>query len=75
LTRSRPTSTAKCRGRRPWNPPALAPTSPLTLLSYAVPVNYDHVTLEFSQLIKKHDPLHTGEYSKTITLTLEQTAL
>jgi hypothetical protein len=54
----------------------LAPlTSPLTLLSYAVPVNYDHVTLEFSQLIKQHDPLHTGEYSKTITLTLEQTAL
>jgi hypothetical protein len=53
----------------------LAPlTSPVTLLTYGVPVNFDHVTLEFSQLIKQHDPLHTGEYSKTITLTLKQTA-
>jgi len=53
----------------------LAPlTSPVTLLTWGVPVNFDHLTLEFSQLINQHDPLHTGEYSKTITLTLKQTA-
>jgi hypothetical protein len=51
-------------------------TSPsVTLLTYGGPVNYDHVLLEFSQWIMKQDPLHTGEYSKTITLTLEQTSL
>jgi hypothetical protein len=52
----------------------LAPlSSPVTLLSYATPVNDDAVTLEFSQLIRQHDPLHTGVYSKVVTLTLEQT--
>ena len=51
-------------------------TSPfVTLLTYGGPVNSDHVSLEFSQLIKEHDALHTGEYSKQITLTLEQTQL
>jgi len=49
--------------------------SPVTLLNYLGPVNSDHVTLEFSQLIKEHDALHTGEYSKTITLTLKQIKL
>jgi hypothetical protein len=45
------------------------------LLTYGGPVNSDNVTLEFSQLIKEHDPLYTGEYAKQITLTLEQTKL
>jgi Divergent InlB B-repeat domain len=49
--------------------------SVVDLLTYNGPVNSDNVTLEFSQLIKEHDPLYTGEYSKQIVLTLEQTAL
>jgi hypothetical protein len=42
-------------------------------LTYATPVSADGVEVEFNQPIKKHDPLHTGVYSKTITVTLLQT--
>ena len=45
----------------------------VTLMSYATPVSKDNVAAEFSQWIREHDPLHTGVYSKQITLTLEQT--
>jgi hypothetical protein len=44
-----------------------------TLLNWAVPLSADLVQVDFKQLIKKHDPLHTGTYSKVITLTLKQT--
>jgi len=50
-------------------------TSPVPLLSYGGPVSADNVTLTFRQKIGLHDALHTGVYSKTITLTLKQTAL
>jgi len=45
----------------------------VTLLSYGGPVSADNVTVHFKQHIGLHDALHTGTYSKTITLTLEQT--
>jgi len=45
----------------------------VTLMSYPTPVSADSVDAEFSQWIRTHDPLHTGVYSKQITLTLEQT--
>lgn len=45
----------------------------VTLMSYPTPVSKDNVEVEFSQWIREHDPLHTGVYSKQITLTLEQT--
>gem|GEM_PF-3719733 len=45
----------------------------VTLMSYPTPVSADSVDAEFSQWIRTHDPLHTGVYSKEITLTLEQT--
>jgi hypothetical protein len=47
--------------------------TPYTLLSWAVPVSADTVQVDYRQPIGKHDPLHTGTYSKVITLTLEQT--
>ena len=50
-------------------------TSPVGLLTYGGPVSADDVTLTFRQKIGLHDALHTGTYSKTITLTLKQTAL
>ena len=45
----------------------------VTLMTYPTPVNKDNVKTEFSQWIMEHDPLHTGVYSKEITLTLKQT--
>jgi hypothetical protein len=48
-------------------------TSPVNLVHYPTPVSGDDVEVEFSQLIGEHEPLHTGVYAKTITLTLEQT--
>lgn len=51
----------------------LKPLSPVTLLTFKVPVSNDAATLEFNQKIGAHDGLRTGKYSKTITLTLEQT--
>ena len=45
----------------------------VTLMEFPEPVSVDAATLEFSQLINAHEPLHTGVYAKTITLTLAQT--
>ena len=42
-------------------------------MDWAVPVSKDAVGIGFRQPIGEHDPLHTGVYAKTITLTLEQT--
>jgi SMP-30/Gluconolactonase/LRE-like region len=48
-------------------------TSAVTLLTYETPVSADNVEVEFNQPIGQHDPLHSGTYAKTITLTLLQT--
>jgi len=47
--------------------------SPLSLLTWNGPVSNDLVTLGFSQLIKATDALRTGNYSKTLTVTLSTT--
>ncbi len=47
--------------------------SPLNLLSWSAPVANDPVTLEFKQSIGATDGLRTGNYSKTLTLTLSTT--
>jgi dienelactone hydrolase len=47
--------------------------SPLALLSYAAPVSNDAVALEFKQHVDANEPLRTGGYSKTLTLTLSTT--
>ncbi len=47
--------------------------SPVTLLTWTNPISKDLVGVGFKQLIGEHEPLHTGVYAKTITLTLEQT--
>jgi hypothetical protein len=48
-------------------------TSPVTLMTWAAPVSKGPVGVGFRQPIGEHDPLHTGTYAKTITLTLQQT--
>jgi len=45
----------------------------VTLLTYATPFSEDEATVTFSQQIGLHDPLHTGTYAKTITITLSTT--
>jgi len=45
----------------------------VTLLTYAQPFSEDEATVTFSQQIGLHDPLHTGTYAKTITITLSTT--
>jgi hypothetical protein len=47
--------------------------APVKLMGWAVPVSKDAVGIGFRQPIGEHDPLHTGVYAKTITLTLAQT--
>jgi len=47
--------------------------APVKLMSWAVPMSKDVVGIGFRQPIGEHDPLHTGVYAKTITLTLQQT--
>ena len=48
----------------------LSVTNPATILTYTRPVSNDPVTVGFLQPIGANDPLRTGNYSKTITLTL-----
>ncbi len=48
----------------------LSVTNPATLLTYSTPVANDPVTVTFKQPIAATDPLRTGTYSKTITLTV-----
>ena len=54
---------------------AFAPlgSTPTQLLSYAGPVSNDSVGIDFSQSIGAAEPLRTGSYSKTLTLTLSTT--
>ena len=47
--------------------------APVTLLTYTKPFSEDAMTVKFNQKIGLHDHLHTGIYSKTITLTLSTT--
>jgi hypothetical protein len=54
------------------NGAAFAPL-PATLLRYAGPVSNDPVTIGFRQPIAATDALRTGEYRKTLTLTLSTT--
>ena len=48
----------------------LSSVNPATILSYSAPVSNDPVTVGFKQVIGATDPLRTGTYTKTITLTL-----
>ena len=47
--------------------------APTTLLNYAAPISNDQVALAFRQSIAANEPLRTGSYSKTLTLTLATT--
>jgi glycerophosphoryl diester phosphodiesterase len=47
--------------------------APTTLLNYAAPVSNDAVTVNFKQPIAASDALRTGQYAKTLTLTLSTT--
>jgi enterochelin esterase-like enzyme len=47
--------------------------SPTALLAYSGPASNDAVTLTFRQHIGANDPLRTGPYAKTLTLTLSTT--
>jgi len=47
--------------------------APTTLLNYAAPVSNDAVTVNFKQSIGAADALRTGQYAKTLTLTLATT--
>jgi hypothetical protein len=47
--------------------------SPTTLLTYAGPTSNDAVALSFQQAIGASDALRTGNYVKTLTLTLSTT--
>ncbi len=48
--------------------------APTALLNYAAPVSNDAVTVAFKQPIAASDALRTGQYAKTLTLTLSTTA-
>ena len=43
-------------------------------MTWTGPVSNDAVTLDFKQSIGATDPLRTGTYAKTLTLTLTTTA-
>lgn len=47
--------------------------APVKLMTWAAPVTKDTGLVVFRQAIGEKEPLHTGVYAKTITLTLEQT--
>jgi hypothetical protein len=49
-------------------------TSPVTLLTWGGPVSNDNVTVSFKQPIAATDPLRSGQYAKTIVLTLSSAA-
>ena len=44
--------------------------TPTTLVTYTGPVSNDAAPIEFKQSIGANEPLRTGSYSKTLTLTL-----
>jgi hypothetical protein len=49
--------------------------TPATLLTYAVPVNGDAVTIGLKQAISATEPLTTGTYGKTLTFTVSTTSV
>jgi hypothetical protein len=55
--------------------PAAVSATPLTVVSYAAPVSNDPATVNLSQPIAATDPLRTGTYTKTLTLTLSTSTL
>jgi len=55
------------------NAPAAVSGTPLGLLSWALPVSNDPVTVSLQQSIGANDALRTGSYSKTLTFTLSTT--
>jgi Divergent InlB B-repeat domain len=59
----------------PYTYPCNSSSTPVEVLTYQTPVSEDDVLVTFNQPIETHDPLHTGRYSKVITLTLLQTKL
>ncbi len=50
--------------------PVGSAAAPTTVLSYSAPVSNDPVTITFTQHIGATDPLRTGTYSKSVTVTL-----
>jgi hypothetical protein len=48
-------------------------STPLALHGYTGPVSNDAVTIGFRQHIAADQPLRTGSYNKTLTLTLSTT--
>ena len=72
-------STARSRSPQPLQAAvsgAFAPVggSPLALHSYSGPVSNDPLTIRFKQSIGGDEPLRTGAYAKSLTLTLSTTA-
>ena len=66
----------QARALNPANPASAFGTvsgSPLTLLTFSVPVSNGAVSLEFKQPIAAADALRTGAYTKTLTYTLSTT--
>ncbi len=49
--------------------------APLTILTYTGPQSNDAVTIGFQQPISATDPLRTGQYTKTLTFTLQSSTL
>jgi hypothetical protein len=54
--------------------PVTGSENPLTLLTYTGPIGADQVTIALKQAILANEPLRTGLYSKTLTLTLSTTS-
>jgi hypothetical protein len=54
--------------------PVTGAASPQTILTLSGPVAGDQATIWFQQAISASEPLHTGTYSKTVTLTLSTTS-
>ncbi len=61
---------SSANSEREGRTPTLSITNPATVLTYTAPVSNDLVTLGFLQPIGATDPLRTGSYSKTLTVTL-----
>jgi hypothetical protein len=53
--------------------PVTGAANPVTLLTWPGPVSNDNVLVSFKQSVAATDPLRTGTYAKTLTLTLSTT--
>jgi hypothetical protein len=60
-------------GSGTFTPLSSTASTPLTLLTYSRPVSNEPTTIAFRQHISAHDALRTGNYSKTLTLSLMTT--